>query len=513
MITWPDVVKVALLGTGRSTLPLPHDDSPLSQLLAQLNGRSPEQTVLAAAATLALHQQVGTLPPQIPPPRLAPAPDSDWPRCSDKLRPFLAQVVNGRYHNALPELLHALDQNQQRLLEEFIPNLLRHGTRHTPLHPLIRRAIGQRGQWLAAQNENWTYAVATPTFITNPDEVWQTGNHVARLTLLQHLRASNPPQGLALLQTTWASEGPRQRSDFLAALETNLSMADEPFIEAALDDPSYPVRRRALDFLGSLIGSRHCQRQTERAAPLVTLAEEAGRPVLLVELLENVDAALQRDGVLPRATTQGMNTVNWRTAQLLSGVPLTYWNERFGLSAEVLVETAVNSPNQHPLIRGWVIAARRQQNAAWSDALLFGTDIAIATTQSLDLIPLLPPDRQEAFTLHLLEAQQTVKTLNREHPINIALKKISGQWSQSLARAVLVRLVEDVTNDNSGSLLDWKFREAVRQFAYYFPTDLLEEATAALKPVAKSRVWEMRVQEFLDIVQFRRNMLQAIRNR
>ena len=513
MTTYPDVVKVALLGTGRGTLPPPGDEGSLARLLAQLNGRSPEQTLLATAATLALHQQVGTVPPQITPPKLPPVPDGDWPRSSDKLRTTLIGVINGRYQPILPELLQALIDNQQRLLDEFIPNLLQYGIRHPELHPLIRQAIGQRGQWLAAQNENWVYAVATPALVANPDEVWQTGSQSARLTLLQHLRASDPQQGLALLQTTWGSEGPRQRADFLAALETNLSMADEPFIEAALDDASYPVRRRAIEFLGSLTESRHCQRQTERSAPLMTLAEQDGRRVLRLELLDQVDAATQRDGVLPRATTHGMNAQNWRTAQLLSGVPLSFWNERFGLSARELVETAVNSPNQHPFIRGWGLAARRQQNAEWCEALLFGSSLEIATYQSLDMLPVLPPDRQEAYVLHLLATQPGIKTAPREHPVTAALKKLTNPWSIPLARAVLERLVQDIGGSGKGSVSDWKFREAVRQFAYTFPTDLLEEATTTLKPTTQSRVWEIRIQEFLDIVQFRRNMLQVISNR
>lgn len=513
MTTYADVVKVALLGTGRGTLPPPGDDSPLAQLLAQLNGRSPEQTLLATAATLALHQQVGTLPPQITPPKLPPVPDNDWPRSSDKLRTTLLGVINGRFHPALPELLQALADSQQRLLDEFIPNLLQYGIRHPDLHPMIRQAIGKRGQWLAAQNETWVYAIDTPALIANPDAVWQMGGQATRLTLLQHLRASDPAQALALLQTTWGSEGSRQRADFLAVLENNLSMADEPFIEAVLDDASYPVRRRALEFLGSLTGSRHCQRQTERAAPLVTLAEQDGRRVLLLELLEHVDGAMQRDGVLPRASAQGMSTQNWRTAQLLSGVPLSFWQERFGLSAGELVETAVNSPNQHPFIRGWGIAARRQQNAAWCEALLFGSDLDIATTQSLDMLPVLPPDRQEAYMLHLLTTQPGIKGVQREHPVVLALKKLTSPWSAVLARAVLARLAQDISDTGSGSLVDWKFREAVRQFAYAFPPDLLEEADATFKPNAKSRVWEIRIQEFLEIVQFRRNMLQVIGNR
>lgn len=513
MTSWPDVVKVALLGTGRSSLPLPGDDSPLAQMLGQLNGRSPEQTLLATAAVLSLHQQVGTLPPQLAPPTLPPAPDDDWPRSSDKLRPVLLGVLNGRFHLALPECLQTLVDNQQRLLDEFTPNLLHYGTRQPHLHSLIRQAIGRRGQWLAAQNESWVYAVAAPALVANPAEVWQTGSHAARLTLLQHLRATNPQQAVAWLQTSWASEAPRQRSDFLAALETNLSMADEPFLEAALDDPNYAVRRRALEFLASLTESRHCQRQTERAAPLVTLAEENGRLVLLVELLENVDGALQRDGVLPRASAQGMNAQNWRTAQLLSGVPLSFWCQRFGLSAGELVETAVNSPNHHPLMRGWSIAASRQRNADWCEALLFGSDPDIATSQSLDMLPILPPDRQEAYVLHLLATQPSIKAAQREHPTILALKKLTSPWSHPFARAVLERLVQEIASDTGGSTLDWKFREAVRQFAYTFPPDLLEEAATTLKPAAKSRVWETRVQEFLEIIQFRRNMLQVIGNR
>ncbi len=74
---------------------------------------------------------------------------------------------------------------------------------------------------------------------------------------------------------------------------TGLSMADEPFLERALDDRDAQVRRRAAELLAGLPDSRLAARLTAAAGSILTLKDGALNPVFPAA----VNDALWRDGV------------------------------------------------------------------------------------------------------------------------------------------------------------------------------------------------------------------------
>ena len=79
-----------------------------------------------------------------------------------------------------------------------------------------------------------------------------------------------------------------------------------------------------------------------------------------------------------------------------------------------------------------------------------------------------------------------------------------------MSSAIMHRLAADISDDKKGSLMDWRFREAVKRFAYHFPTSLFDEAKTLLEPAANGRIWQLRIREFLEILEFRRDMLEAV---
>ena len=108
-------------------------------------------------------------------------------------------------------------------------------------------------------------------FQQTPTSLWQLGKSAERLALLISVRRREPARARALIESTWLNDGANDRQRFLEVLRENASMADEPFLESALDDRSKLVRRQAADVLAVVSGSRLRQRMSEAAKAIVSV--------------------------------------------------------------------------------------------------------------------------------------------------------------------------------------------------------------------------------------------------
>ena len=160
----------------------------------------------------------------------------------------------------------------------------------------LRTILGVRGRWLAAKNPKWRkYAGVHES--AEPASVWETGTLHERLAALVSLRGTDPGRARELVASTFAADSADQRAKFVGEFARGLSMEDEPFLEAALDDRSKEVRRQAAELLRSLPESRLCLRMIERARACAAAGKAARssssrRPPATRRLI--------RDGVEPK---------------------------------------------------------------------------------------------------------------------------------------------------------------------------------------------------------------------
>jgi hypothetical protein len=205
--------------------------------------------------------------------------------------------------------------------------------------------------------------------------VWAHGERAERRALLERLRRTDPAAGRELLASTFAEETWDDRESFLTTLAHGLSDADEPFLEAALDDARKPVRAAAATLLARLPRSRFAARMAERAAPLLRVENGS----LIATLPGDPDAAAKRDGV----PAGGRRSERLRA--LIAATPLVTWtgeaareNDPWPLPA--LAGTAPSDPstlvslgvadNLAPVVRsGWTQAAIAQRDPGWASAL------------------------------------------------------------------------------------------------------------------------------------------------
>lgn len=349
MQSWETLVKTALLGTDRQKPPPPSDGKAVDQLIAKLNGTSPEHVVLATAAVLGPYRRAGLTAARSSAVTPEPAPRETRPPLPPAACERLGLMLADQYAELLPELLALADRAGYRLPARYLPAVLDKSADTKSLRPLVLALLGERGQWLARHNPRWQFADTAPA--ESIDQTWETGSPGARLALFKQLRETDPARALALLEKTWQQETPEDRAAFVAAMSTGLSTADEPFLEAALDGRRKEVRDAAAERLSSLPDSRLVQRMTARADRILTIATTKkskllglgkGKTQLTLDVTppEQCDKDLARDGVDPKPRTTTRTTMGpkaWWTMQVLGAVPPSHWSANSGAAPEDLI--------------------------------------------------------------------------------------------------------------------------------------------------------------------------------
>ncbi|CAA9245064.1 MAG: FIG01121071: hypothetical protein [uncultured Acidimicrobiales bacterium] len=360
-MSWDELVAGALVGTARRppAIPAAEPGSALGDVLAAIDPTDAEGAVLTAGAVLGLYRQAGVrLPADNGPPPPASPPEVR-PHCSEAAAYRLDVMLAGRFRPVLEEWLGLVAGSGRLVPPDRLPGLLQTASTSPALRPGAAEVMGERGRWLANLNPVWAWAAGGAE--ADDAGTWATGSAAARRLLLGRIRATDPGVARELLVSTWATETPEDRAAFLAVLATGLSMDDEPFLEAALDDRRKEVRLAAAGLLWRLPESRLAGRMAERARPLVRISRRRVESILP----DSVDEATVRDGVVVKPPA-GTGERAWWFHQLVAATPLKTWPD----SPDSLVVRA------DPLLKGaWAAAAARQRDEAWALALLDTDDV------------------------------------------------------------------------------------------------------------------------------------------
>ncbi len=206
-------------------------------------------------------------------------------------------------------------------------------------------------------------------------------------------------------------------------LAINLSMADEPFLEAALDDKSKSVRATAVLRLDRLAASRRARRAADRLADLVHVRK--GKVV--VDDPPTPDAAATRDGFAARTKADYLEN-------LVGAEPLDWWPQHTGLDVETLVKQA---KTEAELRAGWVHAAIAQHDSDWAAALYDAQPHA----------PLLAAMTPSTAARIAREAMRAKKTTIAQ--LRAILDVVPKPWPDSLVEATIQR----AQHDRNGTVL------------------------------------------------------------
>ena len=316
MRIWNDLLKAALLGTERSTLP----EASLQQLRSKglANTDSPEKQLLEGLAFQAMLEKVGFPILSLEDIPTAPIVEEEQ-FCSAAAMQHLEQILNGPYDKALREFIWYLRKADLYLAPESLPDFFYKCLSDKTLWQQIKPLIGSRGNWLLHLNPDWERLQSNANV-----EEWPTGDRETRLAILRYLREMQPDTAIVLLNSTWQKESHANKVAFMKTLEVQLNEGDAAFLEQALSDKRKEVRKQAVALLAKLSNSKWMARMKQRAEEWFQTDKN-----LSFQFPEQLDKQALSDGFeLKPKTTSRFEKERLIIDQLLSVLPPSYWQER-----------------------------------------------------------------------------------------------------------------------------------------------------------------------------------------
>jgi hypothetical protein len=495
------LVEATLVGLERAGTPPADPDEPGDRLLARTNDLAPERAFLLRLGVHAVRARAGMVP-AVGAERPEPAPPDPRPLCSPALAAIVSDLCANKNNAILVEALARMDERGLRLPPPGIPALAE--LREPTLLPAATKVVGERGRWLARHNPAWRWVVdgVAPASIEERRRVWEEGTPDARLSALRATRLTEPAEARSWIESAWKAEGASVREEMVAALITNLSADDETFLTQALGDRAAGVRAAASRLLARIEASPLAQRARERAdAVLHYTAPGTGVFGALKSrlagkahgsLVVTPPAAFVRewtdDGIIEKAPAGTGKRAFW-LRQILSLVPPTHWEQRFGATAESLVHATSEDEWSNTVLAGWTDAAVRFEARGWANQI-WAARVAREEPQALaELASIIFPliDAGEAH-----ETTATILASGSPQTWNGILAAVPRPWSRALADAFLKALRRAFANAQLGSPEAYAWRTALDIAAPALPIATLELALALDPPSAETAAAQLR---------------------
>ena len=477
LATWSAAVNAALLGTDRAPFVLPTSAGALGAAYDALVRPESDaaSNLLRVAAAAGAYQRCGRTPGRTQEALPSPCSRDDRPTCTPAAGALLRRILQGEHESLLRTWLMLATRHDVRAPADTLPAILDLARQDPKLRQLVRTTGGTRATWLAALNEDWAFAVSGDS----PDAlatIWETGTGMARMEALHRLRQLDPDRARTLLETSSAQEDPTNRAFFVATLGDGLSLADEPFLERALDDRRKEVRQQAAGLLVRLKSSALTARMVGRATQLVTLGKSMilQRPRIDVAPPDEADPSMVRDGISPKPPAgTGVGEKAWLLAQIVGAVPPSTWSLGWSIEPDTLIRAVDGHEWREPLIAGWLTATERFRDATWARALWDNEAVARIepkwSAPPLEHVFTRAASAESVDTALRREIDSQRDALRGTHRVAVAFLRWPNDWSDPLARAIARRLKEYAGSDRVSFTGEFGMRALLERCAHAVP--------------------------------------------
>lgn len=360
MSDYQRMISAATVGFGAKPFPTAAFDAPVDGSVAAVcDAADPVGSVLRVAGLYALARRAGQRPEHVEV-GSDPAPPETRPLITDAHAFLIERALTARpiLDGAVTDIAMA----GLRLPPRLIPMLLRLQQSDVVTQALWD-AIGSGGQWYAVEHYGRNHRALRQVLHGQSTE-WPKesdythGDTTKRLNWLATARTLDPDRARDLVAQHWSSEDAESRAALLAAFASPEHDADEPFLEAALDDRAVTVRSAAIAVLGGRRRSRYLDRMKARAAQLFSVKKSMLGVKIAVHSLPGPDAAAVRDGL---STT--------KPEAVVARTPIAFWSEVFGAVAPEKVARALYDTDQ-AVLAALTASALRGNNPTWAVPLL-----------------------------------------------------------------------------------------------------------------------------------------------
>jgi len=503
MQAWTNLARLALIGTEHQPpTQAALGDGSLDGVLAGFGPvEERESYLLKTGAALTLAKRAG-YKPGVKASALAVAPPEVQPRCPSAAGQDLARMLRDYLPQVLPDWLELAEKLGVRAPEDSLPELFDYARGKTHLRAKVRAVAGQRGAWLAAQNNAWSFAISAG----GDEKAWHEGKRAERIAALREIRQANPARARELLAESWKKEAPEDRAEFVQALQINYSMDDEAFLESALDDKRKEVRGHLLAILGGLPQSKFVQRMTQLTTPLIQYKKQLLRGgTIEVTLPTEVTKEMSRYGVgVSRPEPKGLGEKASWLVYMLEMTPPSHWCSLFAVSPKQLIIAGAKSEWAEVLGWGWSMAAARFDDGNWIAAWL---DAASENKALQAYLPRLATcdfrgaDREAALVKLLRMNLEPA----HQHIVPAQLLRTPGPWGEALSAAVLEELRTGLNLSPTDYFLRTNWQQLMKAAALQLPLTLSQTTSMWPSEFGQPSLREA-VDEFCAVIEFRRSM-------
>lgn len=398
MSHWNTLLQTALVGTARQPAPAaPAMAGEFAALLQAIQEGEAQGQLLRAAGAMAIGRRAGFVAPGLSPSDAPVATADERPVLKDTaLQAAIADALASGPLRLQHEGLAAVTAAGLRLPHNLLPTALDAGRRAIDLRPAVIPALGERGLWLAARNDDWRYAVGASEQ-ADAQTRWDEGSLEQRRAVLIEQRRDDPAAARERLAAELPQLPAKERAALLGALAENIGPDDEALLDAQLKDRARDVRQAAVELLQRLPESAHVQRIEAFLAPL--LSQEGGSWQLKAP--EAADPRWKDDAIdAARPTHDSLGERAWWLYQLVRQAPVSWWTARTGMTPAALLDWAAKGDWKDALLRGWNDAILAAPDFDWCDAMLDRPRSQRAWVGQL--LALLPRERRERHWLREL---------------------------------------------------------------------------------------------------------------
>ncbi|MFZ4815603.1 MAG: DUF5691 domain-containing protein [Phototrophicaceae bacterium] len=465
---WQPLVTAALVGTQTRPLgQLPSDNTAVGKALARVTAATPEAALLKGAVILNSTQAAQT--PILPYKSKfsATAPTDSVPEAPAKAAELLVHILkkvkapmNG---TLLREWIYAAEGYRvpDHLLALYLDQLakLADNSNFNRLYAASLVRAGERGRWLAAQRDKWTFVLWEQSF----ERGWAKSTAAVRLLLFRRLRQQDAAAARAFFEQKQASLPPKVRLDYLSQLLLNLSGEDEALLEGLLDDPILAMRVDAANMLMKLPESAFVGRMIERMRGRVSIQPDGdGKLKLGCAHYDVADAAMLRDWV---KRNQYRLTDGAAMSRIMMGcIPPRLWNEWLGEDTPTLIALAAHEEALY--LEAWMTAAINFGDAEWCNAFF---DWAVANDKSniaLRVLPTQPANVRETYTLNLWGKD----TRNLQLYPSL-YTDAHGHWTEAFSQSTLLTYAQKITSASSTNM-NWLIVGFSSHWAFFHPSQV-----------------------------------------